>query len=71
MEIRKVTSDALRAMRMGGTALFDLPADETAQQAAVESGRVIAYRLQRELRCKFITSADYENRHLVITKIPR
>lgn len=64
----KVTSDALRAMAVGKTVAFRLPTNEHYLSRAVNSGKAIAYRLQRELCCKFSTVADYDNATLIITK---
>lgn len=63
MEKKKVTSEALRKMEIGQTITFDLPDAD-----AINSGKVIAYRLQHSLRCKFRTEADYTENRLTITK---
>lgn len=66
----KVTSDALRAMAVGKTVAFRLPAKEPHLSRAVNSGKTIAYRLQRELGCKFTALTDFDNAVLIITKNP-
>jgi hypothetical protein len=71
MKKNKVTSEALRRMAMGETKPFALPEREPATSRAVNSGKTIAYRLQRELGCKFSACTDYDNKTLTITKTPR
>lgn len=71
MEKKKVTSDALRKMEIGQTVTFELPSKEPYLSRAVNSGKSIAYRLQRELCCKFTTLTDFENARLIITKNAR
>lgn len=68
---KKVTSDALREMGMGQTAVFQLPCQEPALSRSVNSGKTLAYRLQRELGCRFSTAVDYVNATLTITKNAR
>lgn len=63
MEKDKVTSEALRRMKVGETLTFELPNAE-----AVNSGKAIAYRLQHSLDCKFSAESDYVNNRLSITK---
>lgn len=63
MEKKKVTSEALRKMKMGQTVTFELPDAD-----AVNSGKAIAYRLQHSLRCKFSAVSDYTNNRLTLTK---
>lgn len=66
MEKKKVTSDALRRMKIGQTETFDLPDAD-----AINSGKAIAYRLQNSLCCKFSAISDYANNRLTITKNAR
>ncbi|WP_290096995.1 hypothetical protein [uncultured Duncaniella sp.] len=68
MEKKKVTSDALRKMEIGQTVTFELPQTEPYLSRAVNSGKAIAYRLQRELDCKFTAVTDFDNAILTITK---
>lgn len=68
MEKKKVTSDALRKMEIGQTVTFELPRQEPYLSRAVNSGKAIAYRLQRELRCKFTAETDFDNATLTLTK---
>lgn len=63
MEKKKVTSEALRKMKMGQTITFELPDAD-----AINSGKAIAYRLQNSLRCKFSATSDYTNNRLTLTK---
>lgn len=71
MEKDKVTSEALRGMETGETRVFALPGREPDTSRAANSGKALAYRLQRELGCKFTASTDYDNKTLTITKNPR
>lgn len=64
----QVTSKALRGMAMGEIKPFALPEREPNTSRAANSGKALAYRLQRELGCKFTASTDYENKTLTITK---
>lgn len=64
-EKTKVTSDVLREMKMGETLTFALP-----DAAAVLTGKSLAYRMGRLLRCKFSAPADFDNNRLTITKSP-
>ncbi len=66
MEKKKVTSDALRKMKIGQTETFDLPDADS-----INSGKAIAYRLQNSLRCKFSAISDYANNRLTLTKNAR
>lgn len=68
MEKKKVTSAALRKMKVGQTGTFELPKKEPYLSRAANSGKAIAYRLQRELNCKFTAVTDFENAVLTITK---
>lgn len=68
MEKKKVTSDALRKMAIGQTVPFKMPTTEPYLSRAINSGKTTAYRLQRELCCRFTTVADYDNALLIITK---
>lgn len=68
MEKKKVTSDALRQMKIGRTETFDLPDREPATSRAANTGKAIAYRLQRELGCKFKAVTDFDNKTLTLTK---
>lgn len=65
MEKKKVTSDALRKMKIGRTVTFKLPDAD-----AINSGKAIAYRMQHSLQCKFTAVSDYANNLLTITKSP-
>lgn len=67
----KVTSDALRKMAIGSTAVFRLPQSEPYLSRAANSSKSIAYRLQRELRCAFQITTDFDNAVLIITKNAR
>lgn len=62
----KVTTDALRSMRMGAVAVFDV-----ADANAINSGKALAYRLQHILGCDFKAQSDYANNRLIITKLPK
>lgn len=68
MEQTKVTCEALRQMKTGQTVTFRLPEREPWLSRAVNSGKAIAYRLQRELGCKFTAATDFDNATLTITK---
>lgn len=71
MEKKKVTSDALRKMEIGQTVTFELPDSEPRLSRAVNSGKSLAYRLQRELGCVFSAQTDFDNATLTITKNAR
>ncbi len=68
MNERKVTSDALREMALGETRVFVLPRQEPGLSQAANSGKTLAYRLQRELCCKFAATTDFDNATLTLTK---
>ena len=68
MENQKVTSQALRELSYDVTTPFDLPCTEPDKSRAVNSGRTLAYRLQRELQCSFKINVDFDNSKLYITK---
>lgn len=61
----KVTSEALRKMEVGETAIFSLP-----DASAINSGKAIAYRLGPVLRCRFRAASDFINNTLTLTKLP-
>lgn len=63
---QKVTSEALRKMKIGKTVTFELRDAD-----AINSGKAIAYRLQNSLRCKFSAVSDYTNNRLTLTKNAR
>lgn len=67
----KVTSGALRKMEIGQTVTFELPKTEPALSRAANTGKAIAYRLQREIGCFFKASTDFTNHTLTLTKLPR
>ncbi|MDE6810128.1 MAG: hypothetical protein K2J42_08620 [Muribaculaceae bacterium] len=69
MENQKVTSQALRDMPYGVNTSFALPRHEPLLSRAANSGRSLAYRLQRELQCTFKIVTDFENSKLYITKL--
>lgn len=68
---KRVTSEALREMKMGQTVVFEMPRQEPWLSRAIDSGKTLAYRLQRPLNCRFTASSDFENATLTITKKPR
>lgn len=67
----KVTSAALREMPIGQSRTFQMPRNEPHLSRAVNSGKAIAYRLQRELCCTFTAATDYDNATLTITKLAK
>ena len=68
---KKVTSEALRKMPVGQPVRFELPKKDPYLSKSANSGKSIAYRLQRELGCKFKASTDFDNAVLTITKLPK
>ena len=68
MEKKKVTSDALRKMEIGQTVAFELPKREPHLSRAANSGKTLAYRIQRELECHFTAVTDFDNATLILTK---
>lgn len=64
----RVTSEALRNMPVGSEKQFALPDREPYLSRAANSGKAIAYRLQRELKCSFSVTTDFDNAVLNITK---
>ena len=66
MEKKKVTSDALRKMKIGQSVTFELP-----DANAIDCGKTIAYRLQHYLHCRFTAISDYANNRLTLTKNAR
>lgn len=71
MEKGKITCEALRKMATGETRTFELPEREPRTSRAANSGKATAYRLQRELECKFSVCTDYDKKILTITKTVR
>ena len=69
-EKKKVTVEALKAIRMGGSAVFALPVDDAKAIRMAESGKNLAYRYGRILECRFTAVTDYERRTLTLTKTP-
>ena len=67
----KVTSQALRDMAIGSEKPFALPTREPYLSRAVNSGKAIAYRLQRELECSFRVTTDFDNATMYITKLAK
>ena len=59
----RVTRELLKGMSGGDTLTVELP-----DAAAIESGKVTAYQLQRLEGCKFSMSSDYVKRTLTITR---
>lgn len=68
MKIEYVTSEVLRRMGLGQTRVFALPEREPYTSRAANTGKALAYRLQRELGCRFTANTDFENKTLTITK---
>lgn len=66
----RLSCDALRRMETGETVVFRLPPQEPQLSKAANSDKSLAYRLQRELRCRFTLSTDFDNARLTVTRLP-
>ncbi len=62
----KVTSEALRKMKIGQTVTFETP-----DAQSIDIGKTIAYRIQHYENCKITAVSDYANHRLTITKSAR
>ena len=70
-KVTTVTSAALRDMAIGESRTFKLPDHEPYLSRAVNNGKSIAYRLQREPECRSTAETDFDNATLTLTKKPR
>lgn len=67
----KLTTEALRQMQMGEIRAFRLPKQEPYLSRAAATGKSLAYRVQREMECRFTATTDFDNAMLILTKRPR
>ena len=62
----KVTSEDLRAIKMGESRVYELPT-----YSAIISAKASAYALGRIEGCRFVFSTEPERNILTITRMPR
>ena len=71
MNTGRVTAEALRRMPMNKRTAFLLPKHEPELSRTANSGKTLAYRMQRELGCTISAETDFENAILYLTKSQR
>ena len=66
IKTEKVTSEDLRAFKMGESRVYELPT-----YPAVRSAKATAYYCGRVEGCRFVFSTEHDSNVITITRMPR